>query len=80
MAKTTNANSREHVPYYDVIDQDSFKLPEDNDPVMSDGAAAFEKPITDQRIHTALNLPQGCLFQKAKVLGQTKDDNGDIAG
>ena len=80
VVKPTNSNAREHVPYSDGVDPDSVKLPEDNDPVMPDGTAAFEKPITDQWIHAELNLPQGELLRKAKVIGRTKDGNGDVAG
>ena len=47
---------------------------------MPDGTAAFEKPITDQWIHAELNLPQGELLRKAKVIGRTKDGNGDVIG
>ena len=48
MVKPTNPNAREHVTYSDGVDLDSVKLPEDNDPVMPDGTAAFEMHITDQ--------------------------------
>ena len=80
VAKPTNANACENVPYSDVFDPDSVKLPEDNDPVMPDGTDAFEKPITDQWINAELNLPQGELLRKEKVIGRTKDGNGDLAG
>ena len=33
----------------------------------------------DQQINAELNLPQEELLRKAKVIGQTKDGNGDIA-
>ena len=39
-----------------------------------------KRNMTDQRIHAELNLPQGELLRKAKVIGRTKDGNGDIAG
>ena len=79
MAKPTNSNACEHVPYSDGIDPYSIKLAEDNDPVMPDDTADLEKPIMDQGIHTKLNLPQGELIRKEKVIGQTKDGNGDVA-
>ena len=79
VAKPTNSNSREHVLYSDSFDKDCVKLPEDNDPVMPDSTAAFENPITDQWIHAELNLPQGQLLRKVKVIGRTKDGNGDVA-
>ena len=47
MVKPTNPNTREHVPYSYGVDPDSVKLPEDDDPVMPDGTATFEKLITD---------------------------------
>ena len=34
VAKPTNSNAREHVPYSDSIDPDSVELPEDNDPLI----------------------------------------------
>ena len=78
--KPTNANSREYNPYSDGVDPDSVKLPEDNGPVMPDGTAAFEKPITCQWIHVELNLPQRELLRKSKVIGRTKEVNGDLIG
>ena len=57
VVKPTNPNGRECVPYSDGNNPDSVKLPEDIDPVMPDGTAAFEKPITDQWTHAELNLP-----------------------
>ena len=78
VAKPTNSNAREHVPYSDGVDADSVKLPEDNEPVIPDGTADFEKAITDQWTHAELNLPQGELLRKATVIGQTKDGNVDL--
>ena len=40
----------------------------------------FEKPIIDQWIHAELNLPQEEMLRKAKVVCQTKDNNGDAMG
>ena len=80
VAKPINANVRDHVPYFAGVDPDYVKLPEDNDPVMPDGTAGFDKPITDQWIHAELNLPQGELLRKAKATGQTKNGNGKIGG
>ena len=71
MAKSTNANARDYVPYSDGVDPDSVKLPENNGPVMPDGTAPFEKPIADQWIHAELNLPQEEFHRKAKVIGWT---------
>ena len=47
---------------------------------MTDGTTDFEKSITDQQIHAELDLPQGKLLQKAKVIGRTKDGDIDVAG
>ena len=57
MIKPVNSNAWEHIPYSNSINSDSIMLPEDNDPVMSDGTTAFEKPIMDQWINAELNLP-----------------------
>ena len=77
VAKPTNSNAREHVPYSDGVDADSVKLSEDNDPVMLDGTADFEKTITDQWTHAEMSLPQGELLRKATFIGRTKDGNVD---
>ena len=47
---------------------------------MHNGAAFFEKPITYQWIYTELNLHQGELLRKAKVIGRTKDGDCDVTG
>ena len=47
---------------------------------MPDGAAVFEKLITNQWIHAEINLPQGEMLWKEKVIGRTKDGNGDATG
>ena len=80
MTKPKRPNPPDHIPYADGIDPDLVDLPEDNDPVMPDGTAVFEKPITDQWIHAELNLPQGEMLRKAKVVGRTTDGNGNVAG
>ena len=70
----------DHIPYSDECDPDPIHLPDDNDPVLPDGTAAFEKPITDHWIHAELNLPQGETLSKAKVIGRAKDNNGEVIG
>ena len=80
MSQPTNSQASDHVPYSDDVDPDSVQLPEDNDPVMPDGTAVFEKPITDQWIHAELNLPQGELLRNAKVVGRSKDGDGNVIG
>ena len=47
---------------------------------MPDCTTTFEKTITDQQIHTEINLPQSEILRKAKVIGRTKDGNGDTTG
>ena len=71
MSKPTKPDAPNHVPYSDGVDPDPVALPIDNDPVMTDGIAVFEKPITDQWIHAELNLPQGEQLRKAKVIGRS---------
>ena len=68
------------VPYADEVDPDPVQLPDDNDPISTDGTSVFEKPITDQWINAELNLPQGELIRNARVLGQSKDGNGKPIG
>ena len=46
---------------------------------MSDGAASFENPITDQQIRAELNLSQGEFLRKTKIIGRTNDGNCDVA-
>ena len=45
-------------------------LSDENDLVMPDGTAIFEKPITDQYIYEELNLHQGELLKKEKIIGR----------
>ena len=68
------------MPYSDDVDPDSVNLPDANDPINKDGTSVFEKPITDQWINAELNLPQKEKFQNAKVIGQSKDGNGEPIG
>ena len=80
MTKPPKPLAPDHVPYSDECDPDPIHLPDDNDPVLPDGTAAFEKPITDHWIHAELNLPQGETLSKAKVIGRAKDNNGEVIG
>ena len=48
VAKPTNSNDHEHVPYSEGVDVDSVKLPTNDDPVMPNGTTDFENIITDQ--------------------------------
>ena len=38
----------------------------------------IQKSITDKFIHAELNLPQGEEIRKAKVIGQSKDESGNV--
>ena len=68
----------EYEPYSDDSDPASVLLPEDNDPVETDGTTYFEKPITDRWIHAEINLPQGESMQNAKVIGRATDQYGNV--
>ena len=77
VTKPTSPNARENVSYSDVVEPYSAQLPEDNDPVMPDRTAVFEKPTTNHLIHSELRLYQGELLRKAKVFGRNNEENGD---
>ena len=70
----------EHTPYEDGEEPSLTKFPEDNDPVDSEGKNVFEKPITDQWINAELSLPQGEEMRNAKVIGRSKDSDGEVIG
>ena len=42
----------------------------DEDPAHTDGTGVFEQPIVDHWIHAELNLPQGEVMNKLKVVGR----------
>ena len=68
------------IPYYDG-DLDPPALHEvDEDPVQPDGTAVFEQPITDNWIHSELNLPQGEEMRKVIVVGLSKDYDENMIG
>ena len=50
------------------------------DPLVSPGVAMFEKPVTDHLIHAELYLPQGENLRSTKVIGRSKDDDGNVVG
>jgi len=52
----------------------------DEDPVLLNGQAAFEKPITDHLIHAEVHLPQGEQIRNAKVLRRATDSEGRVKG
>ena len=70
----------DYVPYADG-ELDPPPIHEiDDDPIENDGTAVFEKPITDYLINAELRLPQGENLEHAKVIGRSKDINGEIVG
>ena len=50
--------AREYVPYSDGVDPYSTQFPNDNNPIMPDSTAFFEKLVTDQWILSELNMTQ----------------------
>ena len=69
-----------YVPYSDSVEPTSLQLSDDNDPLNADGTSVFEKPITDRWIHAEVTLPQGENMHSAKVIGRSKDSDGNIVG
>ena len=61
------------LPYSYRINLDSVHFTYDNHLVTPDGTTVFKKPITEQWIHVELNLIQGELLRKGKVVSQNKD-------
>ena len=80
MAFPSKPDPKSFIPYSDDSDGEPELLPEDNDPLDKDGSAMFEKPITDQLIHAEVHLPQGDSIKAARVIGRSKDSNGQIIG
>ena len=80
MSLPTDPIDTTYTPYGDDTEPASVQLPEDNDPIDTNGTAIFEKPITDRLIHAELNLPQGENLRNAKVVGRTQDSDGKPIG
>lgn len=53
---------------------------DDEDPVTADGKAVYDQPFSDLLLNAEVILPQGEEFKSAKVVGRSKDSNGDIIG
>lgn len=80
MTKPTKPLPKDYIPYADG-NLDPPALHEvDEDPVQPNGTAVFEKPITDHWINAELNLPQGEQMKPARVVGRSKDQNGNVIG
>ena len=77
MSYPENPIPENYIPYKDNSEEYLTLFPDDENPVESAGTAEFEKPITDNIIHVDVNLPQGDKIQGDKVIGHTKDPNGD---
>ena len=72
----------DNTPYSDDDEPDLLSLPDDQDPV-NDGdssRSAFEQPITDALIHAELNMQQGESLQNARVVGRSKNQDGEVTG
>ena len=80
ISKPVKYKPSDHVKYFDEDEPNSLHLPNDNDPVDDRGVSIFEKPITDLWINAELNLPQGEEMRKAKVIGRSKNKNGEVIG
>ena len=76
----SNPLPKNHVPCSDDCEPGLISLSDDNDPVDFNDNELFEQPITDKWIHAELRLPQGEEFKSAKVIGRSKDDNGNVVG
>ena len=68
----------EFIPYEDD-EVDPISMPE-SDPVDASGKAVSEQPWYDRLIHAELNLHQGEKMMNAKVIGRSRDKNGNIVG
>ena len=70
----------EYEPYSDDSEPASVQLPEDNDPVKTDGTTSYENLITDRWTHAEMNMTQGEAIQNAKVIGRATDQYGNVIG
>ena len=78
MTKPNKPSPYSFIPYYDG-DLDPPALHEvDEDPDQTNGTVVFEHPITNQCIHTELNLHRGEEMKKAKLVGRYKDNYVNI--
>ena len=68
------------IPYHDDVEPDPLHIPDNNDPVDVNGIPLYEKPITDYWINNEVCLPQGEKNTHAKVIGRSKDADGNVIG
>ena len=73
MFKLATPNAPYYVPYSNGVNPDCVQLPDENNLFMPDITDIFENLITDKWIHAELNLPQGEILRKAKVVSRSKD-------
>lgn len=64
----------------DFSDEPEILHYDDTDPVDDQGVAVSEQPLYDRFIHAEVSLPQGEKLSSAKVIGVSKDSNGDSVG
>ena len=69
-----------YILYEDNSEEAPPLLLDDVNSVQYDGTEAFEKPTTNNIIHTEVNLPKVERIQCAKVIGCTKDPHGYTVG
>ena len=78
--KPTKPDAPDHVTYSDGFDPDSSQLADENDHMIPNGTVGFKNPINDQYTHAVLNLSQGELMWKAKVVSRPKYGKGESKG
>ena len=76
---TKKKSPQNYIPYGDDSSEHDI-LPNDDDPVDSNGVAAFERPMTDTLINAEITLPKEDSLQSARVVGRVLDDNGNYVG
>ena len=80
MAQPKKPVPTEYEPYSDDSEPASVQLPEDTDPVKTDGTTSYENLITDRWTHAEMNMTQGEAIQNAKVIGRATDQYGNVIG
>ena len=80
LTKPIKPPAPDYVPYADGELDPVLVHEVDEDPVDADGTAVFEKPITDHWLNAELRLPQGENVKSAKVIGRSKDADGNVIG
>ena len=68
------------IPYRDEDEPDPLHIPDNNDLVDDNGNSFYEKPITDYWINNEVCLPQEEKTTNARVIGCSKNADGNIVG